>query len=49
MSHAFAEETTEAKARWFQSLTMKQRMAVFCSYMDLIFAINAHIADSLSR
>jgi hypothetical protein len=45
VSHDFAEETMEAKARWFQSLTMEQRMAVFCSFMDLIFAINPHIAD----
>ena len=46
VSHDFAEETMEAKVRWFQSLTMEQRMDVFCSFMDLIFAINPHIANS---
>ena len=45
VSHDFAEETIEAKARWFQSLTMEQRMEVFNSFMDLIFAANPHIAD----
>lgn len=45
ISHDMAEETIEAKARWFQSLTMEQRMRVFTDFMDLIFAVNPHIAD----
>jgi len=46
VSRDLAEETIEAKARWFQSLTMEQRMAVLCSFMDLILPINPYIAAS---
>jgi hypothetical protein len=41
-----AEETPEAKARWFQSLSMQERMDLLCEYTDLIFAVNPHIADA---
>jgi len=41
-----AEETPEAKARWFQSLSIEERMDLLCEYTDLIFAVNPHIADA---
>ena len=30
------EEEAEAKARWFQSLTLSERMDMLCSFTDLI-------------
>jgi len=35
VSHDELEETPAAKARWFQSLTLDQRMALLCEYTDL--------------
>ncbi len=43
VSHDRRLETPEAKARWFQSLTMEERMRVFADYMNLILAVNPSI------
>jgi hypothetical protein len=48
VSHDMAEETPEKKAEWFQSLTMEERMEVFCSLTDLILAINPQIMEQKS-
>jgi len=45
VSHDWSEETPEAKARWFQSLSYEERMTVLCAFTDLAFALNPHIAD----
>ena len=45
ISHDRKEETPEAKARWFQSLSMSQRMDLLCSYTDLILSLNPRIVD----
>ena len=45
ISHDFAEETEEAKARWFQSLTLEERMDLFCAFTDMILSVNPHIVD----
>jgi hypothetical protein len=45
ISHDRAAETPEAKARWFQSLTLEERMAVFCELTELILENNPRIAD----
>jgi len=45
-SFDWVEETPEAKARWLQSLSMQERMELFCEYTDLILAVNPHIADA---
>ena len=45
ISHNMEEEVPEAKARWFQSLTVSERMEVFCAYTDLILSNNSSIAD----
>ena len=39
------EETIEAKARWFQSLTLAERMDVFCQLTNLVLENNPGIAD----
>ena len=40
------EETPEAKARWFQSLSLTERMELLCTYTDLILSKNPTIADT---
>lgn len=40
------EESPEAKARWFQSLPMQDRMELLCAYTDLILSVNPRIADA---
>jgi hypothetical protein len=39
------EESMEAKARWFQSLSLQERMDLLCAYTDLILSVNPRIAD----
>jgi hypothetical protein len=46
ISHDRKDETPEAKARWFQSLTLEQRMDLLCEFTDLILAVNPKIAES---
>ena len=45
ISHTFRDETPEAKARWFQSLTPDERMAVFCEYTDLALSLNPNLPE----
>jgi hypothetical protein len=45
ISHDWAEETPEAKARWFQSLTLAERMDMLCWFTDLILSANPHIVE----
>jgi hypothetical protein len=40
ISHDRQEEMPEAKARWFQSLSIQERQDLLCSYTDLILEIN---------
>ena len=46
VSHDRAEETPEAKARWFQSLTFEDRAQLLCDFTELAFALNPRIADT---
>jgi hypothetical protein len=46
ISHDRAEETIEAKARWFRSLTLEERMEVMCSMIDLALTINPQLAEN---
>ena len=46
VSHTRQEEEPEAKARWFQSLTLSERMEMLCSFTDLILANNPSVADT---
>jgi hypothetical protein len=45
ISHDFGAESTEAKARWFQSLTIEERMNFLCEFTDLILENNPTIAE----
>ena len=45
VSHDREEETPEAKARWFQSLTVIERMDLLCDFTDLALSVNPHLAD----
>ena len=45
ISHDREEESIEAKARWFQSLTLSERMDIMCSFTDLILSCNPEIAE----
>lgn len=45
VSHDWAEETPEAKARWFQSLSMEDRMELLCEFTNLALALNPGLAD----
>ena len=43
--HGRQQESMEAKTRWFRSLSMADRMEVFCSFTDLALSINPHLKD----
>lgn len=45
ISHDRQEETPEAKARWFQSLSMTERMDIFCELTDLILEVNPSLQE----
>jgi hypothetical protein len=45
VTHDRAEESPEAKARWFQSLSLQERMELLNSYTDLILEINPGIVE----
>jgi hypothetical protein len=45
ISHDRQEETAEAKARWFQSLPLSERMELLCAFTDLILAVNPRIVE----
>ena len=36
VSHDIRDESVEAKARWFQSLSLEERMDVFVAFTNLI-------------
>lgn len=35
LSHTRADETMEAKTRWFRSLSLQERMELLCEFTDL--------------
>jgi hypothetical protein len=43
VSHDIAEETLEAKARWFQSLSLEERMDMFVAFTNLILENNPDV------
>jgi hypothetical protein len=45
ISHTRQEEEPEAKARWFQTLTLSERMEMLCFFTDLILGNNPTVAD----
>jgi hypothetical protein len=45
ISHDRQGETPEAKARWFQSLLLSERMELLCFFTDLILTNNPRIVE----
>ena len=44
VSHDRKDETPEAKARWFRSLPLSERMEMLCAFTDLALALNPKTA-----
>ena len=45
VSYSYDEETPAAKARWFQSLTLSERMDMLCFFTDMILENNPGIIE----
>jgi hypothetical protein len=45
VTHDRGEETMEAKARWFQSLTLGDRMDMLCAFTDLALSVNPTLQE----
>jgi len=45
ISHNLNDETPEAKARWFQSLPINERIELLNEYTDMILEINPKITE----
>jgi len=45
VSHDWQEETPEAKARWFQSLSLNERMDLLCWFTDMVLSANPSIRE----
>jgi hypothetical protein len=45
ISHSRADETLEAKALWFRSLSLEDRMDVFVAFTDLALELNPKLPD----
>ena len=43
ISHDLRDESLEAKARWFQSLALEERMDVFVAFTNLILENNPDV------
>ena len=46
ISNNWHDETPEAKARWFKSLSLAERIEMLCSFKDLILQNNPKIMES---
>jgi hypothetical protein len=46
ISHDWTEESPEAKARWFQSLTVAERLDVFCELAELALTANPGLLEA---
>lgn len=45
VSHDWHEETIEAKAIWFQSLSLDERMDMLCFFTDMLLSVNPRIIE----
>lgn len=45
VEHDRRTESIEAKARWFQSLSMTDRMDVFCEFTELSLSVQPDLKD----
>jgi hypothetical protein len=46
VSHDIRDESVEAKARWFQSLSLEERMDVFVAFTNLILENNPDVVKN---
>jgi hypothetical protein len=46
ISHDRQDESLEAKVRWFQSLSIDERMQVFCELTDLLLENNPDLGKA---
>jgi hypothetical protein len=45
VSHDRSDESPEAKAAWFQSLTVEERMELFCELTELALAAHPELGN----
>ncbi len=45
VTHDRDEESMEAKARWFQSLSLSDRMDMLCAFTDLALSVNPTLQE----
>jgi hypothetical protein len=45
VTHDRGEETMEAKARWFASLPLSERMDMLCHFTDLALTVNPRLQE----
>jgi hypothetical protein len=45
ISHNRSDETIEEKVKWFRSLSLSERMDVFCNFTDLALTLNSGILE----
>ena len=45
IKHDREQESIEAKIRWFKSLSMDERMDLFCNFTDIALSINPNLKD----
>jgi hypothetical protein len=45
ISHDRKDESIEEKTLWFRSLSLSERMDIFCSFSEMILSINPNIQD----
>ncbi len=45
ISHDRKHETIEAKAMWFQSLSLQERMEMLCAFTEFILLVNPGIVE----
>ncbi len=45
VAHNRDEESMEAKARWFQSLSLSDRMDMLCAFTDLALSVNPTLQE----
>jgi acyl-CoA reductase-like NAD-dependent aldehyde dehydrogenase len=44
ISHSFADESIDAKAKWFKALSIEERMKILVAFTNLILENNPEIA-----
>ena len=45
ISHSRRDESSDAKAEWFRSLSIEERMELLCSFTDLMLELNPKIVE----